>query len=300
MPQDSSRRKRTAIILLSPGIKSHIGPHRLYVNMAERYSKDGYVVLRFDFHGLADSEGDVEETFVADIYGSIEQGRYVDDVLAAMDYLENEQGIGRIVLGGLCGGAITGLIAGSFDSRVVGLIGLGIPVINASTPMNQSKYMTAGQAASLRSSYFEKLRDVSAWKRFFSFKSDYRIIWRILFKKSAPSSVQPAGISPAPDCGTKQAVENSLNDSNVNMLFPQAFHKMVSSSRRLLLIFSEMDRLYWEFNEKFWQPYMQIYQDKMSFIDVRILKNANHIISSPDSQKEMLDWTSGWLEENHS
>jgi len=178
IPKDSSLRKKTAVILLSPGIKSHIGPHRLYVNMAASYAKEGYVVLRFDFHGLGDSEGDVEGTFVADIYGSIEQGRYVDDVLAAMDYLENEQGIGRIVLGGLCGGAITGLIAGSFDSRVVGLIGLGIPVINASTPMNQSKYMTAGQAASLRSSYFEKLRGVSAWKRFFSFRSVSKVLWR--------------------------------------------------------------------------------------------------------------------------
>src|SRR3989339_193936 len=92
IPKNSSLRKKTAVILLSPGIKSHIGPHRLYVNMAASYAKEGYVVLRFDFHVLGDSEGDVEGTFVADIYGSIEQGRYVHDVDAAMAYLEKEQG----------------------------------------------------------------------------------------------------------------------------------------------------------------------------------------------------------------
>ena len=300
IPKDSSLRKKTAVILLSPGIKSHIGPHRLYVNMAASYAKEGYVVLRFDFHGLGDSEGDVEGTFVADIYGSIEQGRYVHDVDAAMAYLEKEQGIGRFVLGGLCGGAMTGLIAGSGDSRVVGLIGLGIPVTNASNQVNQSKYMTEGQAASLRTSYFEKIRDVSAWKRFFSFESDYRAIWRILFRKAPPSSTQLTAISTAPDGSIKHPEGNSVNESNVNMLFPQAFHKMVFSSRKLLLIFSEMDRLYWEFEEKFWQPYKQIYRNKLNLIDVRILKNANHIISFPDSQKEMLGWTCGWLRENYN
>jgi len=61
-----------------------------------------------------------------------------------------------------------------------------------------------------------------------------------------------------------------------------------------------MDRLYWEYDEKFWQPRKGSYKDRMEYIDVRVLKNANHIISSPDSQKEMLAWTCDWLKENFS
>ena len=38
-----------AIILLSPGVKMRVAPHRLYLNMADRFVLLGYTVLRFDF-----------------------------------------------------------------------------------------------------------------------------------------------------------------------------------------------------------------------------------------------------------
>ncbi len=38
-------------------------------------------MLRFDFFGLGDSEGDLDETVLADVYNNIEVGRYVDDTL---------------------------------------------------------------------------------------------------------------------------------------------------------------------------------------------------------------------------
>ena len=281
-----SQRRETAILLLSPGIKSRIAPHGLYVKMAERYAMDGYVVLRFDYHGLGDSEGDVKESLVADFYRTVQQGRYVDDVLVAMDYMAEEQGIGKFVLGGLCGGALTGLLAGSGDSRVVGLFGLGIPVILDGTQVDPAIHMTEGQAESLRRSYYEKILDIGAWKRFLSLKSDFRVIWRIL-KPGAHKS------------NTKPGEGNGDEVSNFNPLFPLAFQKMVSSSRKLLLIFSDMDRLYWEYEEKFWQPYKVEYKDRMEYVDVRVLKNANHILSFPDSQKEMLKWTSDWLSKNY-
>jgi len=282
-----SQRRETAILLLSPGIKSRVAPHRLYVKMAERYAKEGYVVLRFDYHGLGDSEGDVKENLVADFYRTVQEGRYVEDVFAAMDYMGEERGVRSFVLGGLCGGALTGLIAGSNDARVVGLFGLGIPVILDGSQMVPSIHMTDGQTVSLRQSYYEKILDIRAWKRFLSMKSDFRLIWRVL-KPGTPKT------------NRKPVEENGGEVSNFNPLFPLAFQKMISSSRKLLLIFSDMDRLYWEYDEKFWQPRKEAYKDRMEYIDVRVLKNANHIISSPDSQNEMLKWTCDWLKGNFS
>jgi len=282
-----SHRRETVLLLLSPGIKSRVAPHRLYVKMAERYAKEGYVVLRFDYHGLGDSEGEVKERLVADFYRTVQHGRYVDDVLAVMDYMQKEQGAGRYILGGLCGGALTGLIAGSNDARVVGLFGLGIPVILDGSQMDPSVHMTDGQAENLRQAYYGKILDIGAWKRFFSLKSDFRLIWRILKPGASKTNMKPVE-------------ENGGEVSNFNPLFPVAFQKMIFSSRKLLLIFSDMDRLYWEYDEKFWQPRKGSYKDRMEYIDVRVLKNANHIISSPDSQKEMLAWTCDWLKENFS
>ena len=248
---------------------------------------EGYIVLRFDYHGLGDSEGDVKENLVADFYRTIQQGRYVDDALAAMDYMEGKHGIGRFVLGGLCGGALTGLFAGRDDMRVIGLFGLGIPVILDGSEVDPVKNMTEGQAERMRGMYFEKLLDLKAWKRFFTLKSDFRVIWRVL----KPGESKTA---------TKPIEGDGVEVSNFNPLFPPAFRKMVFSSRKLLLIFSDMDRLYWEYDEKFWQSHKDMYKGKMEYIDVRVLKNANHIISFTESQKEMLNWTGDWLKENYA
>jgi hypothetical protein len=170
--------------------------------------------------------------------------------------------------------------------RVVGLFGLGIPVILDGSEVDPVNHMTEGQAGKLRSSYYGKLLDIRSWKRFFSLKSDFRVIWRVL----KPGVSKPV---------VKSIEGNGVEVSNLNPLFPPAFQKMIFSSRKLLLIFSDMDRLYWEYDEKFWQSHKDMYKGKMEYIDVRVLKNANHILSFPESQKEMLNWTCDWLQGNY-
>ena len=108
-------RKDVGIIILSPGIKSRVAPHRLYVKMARRFCEMGFCVLRFDPEGIGDSEGEIEERMSADFYGSVQVGRFVGDTIDAMDWMEKEHGISRFILAGLCGGAITGLLTGALD-----------------------------------------------------------------------------------------------------------------------------------------------------------------------------------------
>src|SRR5688500_9087000 len=104
-------RNLPAVVLLSPGVKMRVGPGRLYVPLTRMLNELGYTVLRFDFFGLGDSEGELQETMLVDVYNNIEVGRYVDDTLCAIKWLRQEQGFKRFVLGGLCGGAITALLA---------------------------------------------------------------------------------------------------------------------------------------------------------------------------------------------
>ncbi len=68
--------KDVCIIILSPGIKSRVAPHRLYIKMAESFCEMGYCVLRFDPHGIGDSEGEIEERMSADFYGSVQVGSW--------------------------------------------------------------------------------------------------------------------------------------------------------------------------------------------------------------------------------
>ncbi|MCL6480714.1 MAG: alpha/beta hydrolase [Firmicutes bacterium] len=77
-------------------------------------------VLRFNFRGAGLSQGEHDG------------GRgELDDVRAALDYLSEQFQESRIVLAGFSFGAWVGLRAGCEDSRVVDLIGLGLPVENS-------------------------------------------------------------------------------------------------------------------------------------------------------------------------
>ena len=76
----------------------------------------GLPVLRFNFRGVGLSEGEYD-------HGRGE----VDDVRAALDWLA-ERLQKPILLAGFSFGSVMGLSVGCGDSRVVGLIGLGLPV----------------------------------------------------------------------------------------------------------------------------------------------------------------------------
>lgn len=288
-------KKETGILILAPGIKSRVAPHRLYVKMAKRFSEMGFVVLRFDYHGLGDSEGEAREKRVADYYGAIQTGRYTGDVSAAMDFMGSRYGIRRFVLSGLCGGAITGLLAASVDRRAISLLGLGIPVILDGAGVDHGRYMTSGQIESMRVTYYEKLFDLKSWMRLLTFQSDYRVIFKLLrtlfdgrIGKADKERSDPDRAGRSEECG----------DGNFNPLFLPAVRSMVSSSRKMLLIFSELDRLHWEFEEKFMGPYSKQIDNHGEYLEVHVMRNANHVFSLPETQEEMLGKACGWLEKN--
>src|SRR5690606_12791171 len=90
-------RRDLACVLLSPGVKMRVAPHRLYRKVARVFAERGIGVLRVDFHGLGDSEGDLPEAQLDQLYRKVQQGRHVCDARAAIDWLEQDQGISRVV-----------------------------------------------------------------------------------------------------------------------------------------------------------------------------------------------------------
>ena len=292
-PQDKPQ-KKIGIIILSPGIKSRVAPHRMYIKMARKFVELGFVVLRFDFYGLGDSEGEVDEEFVADLYGSIQVGRYIEDTKAAMDWMGKQYGINEFILSGLCGGAITGMFAGANDDRVIALHGLGIPVILDTSDVSQFNFITQGQLQSLRKGYVSKLVDPQSWKRFFQFKSDYRMIIKSLFQ---PLLSQVKKKTVDPDTKNESGRTEDQSD-NFNYLFPEGYKKF-AMNKKMCLIFSETDRLYWEFEEKFKSRYTDLYKSTENNVEIYISKDANHIFSFLEWQQDMLEKTCTWLRQNY-
>ncbi|MEW8686221.1 MAG: alpha/beta hydrolase [Candidatus Thiodiazotropha sp.] len=277
--------KDAVILLLSPGVKMRVAPHRLYNKMADEFVNQGYVVARFDFSGLGDSEGEIEEDLLADFYNTVQFGRYVNDTVDAMDWAERKYKKNRFILAGLCGGAITGLLAGQVDERVEALLSLNIPVILDGSNQDKTKYLTDGQLDRLKKNYLKRLFDLKSWLRLLTFKSDYKLLFKSLIRKNKKRD-------------SEKQQDNAV-DSNVNPLFEPAFMDWIDRSKKMLLIFSGSDRLTWEYNEKFATPN----KDKLDAIngglEVHVVDEANHIFSYKSWYEEMMKLSLQWLKNDY-
>jgi uncharacterized protein len=277
-----------AIVLLSPGVKMRVGPGRLYVPLTDMLVAQGYMVLRFDFFGLGDSEGELEERELKDVYNHIEVGRYVGDTLAAIEYLRRAHDQRRFILGGLCGGAITALLAAERDPSVEALLSLGMTVTLASNAATPAKYLTSLELDRARGHYLRRLADPRAWRAFLTFKSNYAVMWRVAMRELFQKK-QPAENAPAP------AQQPAEQRGNANPLFPRAFMALLKRGGRAFMLFSEKDRLYAEYQDKFSLPHAEQLKPYLGQITEHLVANANHVLALPEWQREMVDTSKQWL-----
>jgi alpha-beta hydrolase superfamily lysophospholipase len=93
----SDRRYPVAAIFLNAGLIHHVGPQRIYVNLARELAGMGMHAFRFDFSGIGDS-------IPADEALSFEDTS-VHEVTMAMEYLKQAMHIDKFLLIGICSGA---------------------------------------------------------------------------------------------------------------------------------------------------------------------------------------------------
>jgi alpha-beta hydrolase superfamily lysophospholipase len=104
-------------VLLNAGAIRHIGPGRMWVELARRWAARGVPTLRLDLAGIGDANGDLESLREdAGFYVS----RYVGETRTALDALAARGLPQRFVLAGLCSGAYWSLHAALEDERVAG------------------------------------------------------------------------------------------------------------------------------------------------------------------------------------
>jgi pimeloyl-ACP methyl ester carboxylesterase len=103
-------------VLLNAGAIRHVGPNRMWVDIARRWAARGVPTLRVDLEGIGDADGDGERfTELAKLYAP----ELVNQVCAALDALE-ARGLGcHFVLAGLCSGACWSFHGALRDERVV-------------------------------------------------------------------------------------------------------------------------------------------------------------------------------------
>jgi len=290
-PPAGVARRDLACLLLSPGVKMRVAPHRLYRKLAGQFLARGITVMRVDFHGLGDSEGELPETQLDQLYRQVQLGRHVPDVLAAMDWLADHEKIGRFLVGGLCGGALTGLLAAERDTRVIGLYALGMPTVLDASGAHAADVMTQGQLNRVRGIYLRKIFDVASWRRLLTARSDYRTILRSIGGALGLRTRGKGGPSPVevPAPATPPA-------ANLNHGFVRAMFQLLGRGSPALMVFSGADRLHWEYEEKFARPWAASLARFSQLLELEMIPNANHVISDPQWLDQARHITAQWLD----
>ncbi|WP_342618739.1 hydrolase 1, exosortase A system-associated [Rhodoferax sp. GW822-FHT02A01] len=140
------------LVVVVGGPQYRVGSHRQFVLLARRLASAGYPVLRFDYRGMGDSEGEARG------FESIDQ-----DIAAAIDALKQAcPSVGGVVLWGLCDGAAAALLycGATRDARVAGLCLLN-PWVRSEATLARTH---------LKHHYSARLLQVDFWKKVFSGK----------------------------------------------------------------------------------------------------------------------------------
>ena len=166
--QPEGLQKQTAVIFLHGWGTYRIGPHRLFVEAAREFAAAGFTCLRFDFRGRGESEGDVAGTTLLGM---------IDDAKQAVKEMQKQQGISQIVLLGLCSGGEVAVGAAASDQNVNGLVLLSTPLLGRQAKTEDDVRKTANSARS----YWQKLFLPGTWAKVFSFRVNYRVIFKVLF-----------------------------------------------------------------------------------------------------------------------
>lgn len=280
-----------AVILVSPGAKMRVGPGRLYVPLTDMLVESGCTVLRFDYYGLGDSEGELPETMLADVYRNIELGRYVPDTISALRWMREMHGFDRFILGGLCGGATTAVLTAQKDTSVVGLLSIGMNVTLSSNALTPARLLTEGQIQSRRKQYFRRLLQPKSWLRFLTFRSEYGVIWLAL-KRSFMKRRRPEKATPAR--------ANQPQTDNTNPLFASAFFAFLERGGQAFMLFSEKDRLHSEYLEKFAARFRDRLTPFKHQIKEHVVAEANHVLALEEWRQEMIDLSQRWLRDTYA
>jgi uncharacterized protein len=140
------------VLVVVGGPQYRVGSHRQFVIMARALARQGFAVMRFDYRGMGDSDGDLR---------TFESVREDIDVAIAT-FKKAEPAIETVVVWGLCDAASAALMHVARDRRVSGLV-----LVN---PWVRS---TAGEArAYVRNYYGQRLLQASFWRKVFSGQYD--------------------------------------------------------------------------------------------------------------------------------
>ncbi len=122
-----TKKSRRGFVFCHPFAEERQEAHRVLVNLARLIAKNGFYVLRFDYRGTGDSEGD---------FGDYDLHAWLSDISKAIEILREKTGVEQVGLLGLRLGATFALLtANKIES--VGFLVLWAPILNVKAYLHQ-------------------------------------------------------------------------------------------------------------------------------------------------------------------
>lgn len=163
--------REVAVLVVVGGPQYRAGSHRQFVSTARALAADGWPVLRFDYRGMGDSEGE---------YAGFEH--VAADIRSAINVLQVECRPRRgVVLLGLCDAASAALMYCCSDHRVAGLI-----LMN---PWMRSEQLQA--EVMVKRYYSRRLMQADFWRKLLSGGFEFRGSLRSFFGSLARATRRP-------------------------------------------------------------------------------------------------------------
>jgi pimeloyl-ACP methyl ester carboxylesterase len=284
--------RRIGINLLNPGIKYRVAPHRLNVKLARELCNRGYLVFRFDPEGIGDSEGDLPDGMpVADIWGQIQRGMFVDDTVVANTFFLEKFCLDKLLLVGSCGGAITALSTAAQDQRVDGLCLVDIPVFQWDSKKTSADIIAGGEKTNqLFSEYVKMIFKFKYWCKLITLDADFRTFAKVVKIKLKER------FFPERNNKLVSVLEEVCRDKRLNRNFFLGVEHVISRNKPMLFITAGNDPGRETFENYFQNGYLlDIIKQCQYKIDLFLIENANHSYTLAKCQDQLFDRIITWI-----
>jgi pimeloyl-ACP methyl ester carboxylesterase len=263
----SDQQTKPAIIFLNTGADHHIGPRRMYVQLARVLAQQGFSILRFDLAGLGDSSSGPNQE---DNVSYPENAN--DDIRAAIDYLRMTRMINQVVLAGMCSGGYHAVHLASTHPEAVGMISI-----------NPALYWKKGDPTDIE--YFEQLLQPQSLTRA-AVSSDYwlRLLRRELSIVHALRAIIRKGGAILRSKARILGQRDSPVDQFVPLLPPRIDTHLIFAENDFGLLYLQNDL----------KKLLAVLQARPNF-KLTIIQGAGHVFIPLQGQAKLNDTIMTWL-----
>ena len=263
---DGAEGAATGVLIVVGGPQFRVGSHRQFVLLARALAAAGIPAMRFDYRGMGDAGGEPR--------GFLDNG---DDIRAAIDaFVDDQPGLERIVIWGLCDGAAAALLYGHADPRVSAIVALN--------PWVRTK---AGHArAQIKHYYLHRLTERTFWRK---------ALFGELDLGDSSSSLLATLRRLLPRISGRDRANSAPSDQS-DVLAERMAEGLAAFRGPLLLIISGNDLTAREFEDaasasKLWP---RLLGEKR--VTRRDLAAADHTFSRREWRDQVAAWTIDWIE----